>query len=58
MKKGNKRGPAFAYNVKALREQEMAIAEQAERAYEHFVGHWRQKPAHRRVRSAPVAGSP
>jgi transposase len=37
MKKGNKRGPAFAYNLKALRNQEMAIAEQAERAYEHLV---------------------
>jgi transposase len=45
MKKGNKRGPAFAYNVKALRKQEMAIAEGAERAYEHFVGAWRQKPS-------------
>ena len=41
MKKGNKRGPAYAYNVKELRDQEMAIAEQAERAYEQFVGQWR-----------------
>jgi transposase len=32
MKKGNRRGPAYAYNVKALRNQEVAIAEQAERA--------------------------
>lgn len=31
MKKGNKRGPAYAYNVKDLREQEMRLAEQAER---------------------------
>ena len=29
MKKGNKRGPAYAYNVKALRNQEMVIAERA-----------------------------
>ena len=57
MKKGNKRGPAFAYNVKALRNQEMAIAEQAERAYEHLVGQWRQKPTRRRVRSAPAVES-
>lgn len=40
MKKGNQRGPAYAYNVKALREQEMRIAEQAERNYEHFVSQW------------------
>jgi hypothetical protein len=53
MKKGNKRGSAFAYNVKALRNQEMAIAEQAERAYEHFIRQWRQKPMKRRTRSAP-----
>jgi transposase len=58
MKKGNKRGPAFAYNIEALRNQDMAIAEQAERAYEHFVGQWRQKPTPRRMRSASVAGSP
>jgi NAD(P)-dependent dehydrogenase (short-subunit alcohol dehydrogenase family) len=44
--------------VKALRNQELAIAEQAECAYEHFVDQWRQKPAKRRMRSAPVAGSP
>jgi transposase len=58
MQKGNKRGPAYAYNVKALRSQEIAIAEQAERAYEHLVGQWRQRPTQRRMRSASVAGSP
>jgi len=57
MQKGNRRGPAFAYNVKALRNQEMAIAEQAERAYEHFVGPWRPKPAKRRTGAATAAGS-
>ena len=57
MKKGNRRGAAYAYNVKTLRNQEMAIAEQAERAYEHFVGQWRQKPTIRRARAAPVTGS-
>ena len=30
-KKGNQRGPAYAYNVKALRDQEMTLAQQAER---------------------------
>jgi transposase len=58
MKKGNQRGPAYAYNIKTLRTREMAIAEQAERAYEHFVGQWRQKPTKLRARAAPVTGSP
>jgi transposase len=57
MRKGNKRGPAYAYNVKALRAQEMAIAEQAERAYEQFVKQWREQPARRRTGAAPAAGS-
>lgn len=43
-KKGNRRGPAYAYNVKALREQERRIAEQGERSYEHFVANWRPRP--------------
>jgi transposase len=55
--KGNKRGPAYAYNVKALRDREMAIAEQAERAYEHLVAQWRQKPGRRRTGAATAAGS-
>ena len=41
--KGNRRGPAYAYNVKALREQEMQIARQAEQSYERFVGAWRPR---------------
>jgi len=49
-KKGNRRGSAYAYNVKALRTQEMTIAEQAERAYEQFVGQWRQRGRDRGVR--------
>ena len=56
-KKGNRRGPAYAYNVKELRNREMAIAEQAERAYEHFVGQWRPKPPTCAPRAAPVTGS-
>lgn len=39
-KKGNKRGPAYAYNVKALRDREIELARHAERAYERFVSHW------------------
>lgn len=36
-KKVNERGPAYAYHVKALREQEIQLAEQAEQSCEHFV---------------------
>ena len=35
--KGSRRGPAYAYNIKALRDREMLIAAQAERSYERFV---------------------
>ena len=38
-KKGNKRGPAYAYNVKELRDREMEVARQAEHVYEQFVGY-------------------
>ncbi|ACA18524.1 transposase IS116/IS110/IS902 family protein [Methylobacterium sp. 4-46] len=44
-KKGNRRGPAYAYNVKALREQEMEIARRAETAYEQVVAHWTPRPS-------------
>jgi len=40
MRKGSARGPAYAYNVKALRDREIEVARQAERAYEHAVSHW------------------
>ena len=42
-RKGNHRGPAYAYNVKKLRDQEMQIAEQAERNYARFVARWKTK---------------
>ena len=48
--KGNRRGPAYAYNVKALREQEMQIARQAEQSYERFVTAWRPRSPRERVR--------
>jgi hypothetical protein len=56
MKKGNRAGSAHAYNVKALRDQEMAIAEQAERAYEQFVGQGRPKARKRHNDAASAAG--
>ena len=44
-KKGNKRGPSYAYNVKELRQQETQIAERAQESYEHFVAAWRSHPS-------------
>ena len=41
--KGNRRGPAYAYNIEALRNREIDLARQAERSYEHFVGNWRPR---------------
>lgn len=55
-KKGNRRGAAYAYNVKELRDREKAIAEQAEHAYEQLVAGWRQKPGKRRTGAATAAG--
>ena len=43
-KKGNQRGPAHAYNVKALRDQELTLVQQAERNYARFVDRWRARP--------------
>lgn len=43
-KKGNRRGPAYAYNVKELREREADLARQAERTYEQFVARWKTRP--------------
>jgi transposase len=52
-KKSNKRGPAYAYNVKELRDQEMEVARQAEHVYEQFVGHWQPRgPGKRRTGAA------
>ena len=54
-KKGNRRGPAYAYNIKELRVQEMEIARRAEAAYERAVAHWTPKAAERGAR-APQTG--
>ena len=52
-KKGSKRGPAYAYNVKELRDREMEVARQAEHVYEQFVGHWQPRgPGKRRTGAA------
>lgn len=53
-KKGNRRGPAYAYNIKALRAQEAEVARQAERGYEQFVARWKT----RRPRAPADVGSP
>lgn len=53
VKKGNKRGPAYAYNVKELRDREIELARHAERAYERFVNHWQpHRPKPRRTGAA------
>jgi transposase len=52
-KKGNKRGAAYAYNVKELRDKEIEITRHAERAYEHFVSQWQpRRPKGRRTGAA------
>lgn len=42
-KKGNKRGAAYAYNVKQLRDREIDLARHAEHAYQRFVQHWQPR---------------
>ena len=42
-RKGNKRGAAYAYNVKELRDREIELARHAEQAYEHFVSQWQRR---------------
>jgi hypothetical protein len=44
-----RRGPAYAYNVKELRDREKASAEHAERAYELMVRRWRPRGPKRRT---------
>ena len=41
-RKGNKRGAAYAYNVKELRDREIELARHAEQAYERFVSQWQR----------------
>lgn len=45
-RRGNYRQPGAAYNSKQRRDEENAVVEQAERAYEVLVAHWQpRKPA-------------
>jgi hypothetical protein len=47
-KKGNRRGAAYAYNVKELRDREIDAARLAEKTYERFVHGWQRRgPAKR-----------
>jgi hypothetical protein len=41
--KGSRRGPAYAYNIKSLRDREMLIAAQPEQSYERFVSQWKPR---------------
>jgi transposase len=52
--KGSRRGPAYAYNIKTLRDREMLIAAHAERTYERFVAQW--KPRRPKIRRAGASG--
>lgn len=49
-KKGNQRGAAYAYNVKALRDQELELSQLAERNYARFVARWKTRPSKGEVR--------
>jgi transposase len=51
--KGGRRGRAYDYNLPAVRAQETAAAEQAQRAYERFVANW--KTHGRKTSSKPDA---
>jgi hypothetical protein len=51
--KGNTPGPAHDYNIKTLRNLEMKVAENAERAYEHLVGAWQTRRPKDEVRGRP-----
>jgi len=42
VRKGNKRGPAYAYSIKELRDREIELARHAEQAYERFVSRWQR----------------
>jgi transposase len=44
-----RRGSAYAYNLKALRDQERGSSEQAEKVYERLVRHWKPRGPKRRT---------
>ena len=51
-RKGSKPGPAYAYNIKVLRDREIELARHAEQAYERFVSQWQPRRAKRRTGAA------
>jgi transposase len=53
-KKGNKRGAAYAYNIKALHDREIDVVRHAEHAYEQFVGRWQPRGLGKRRRVPPM----
>jgi transposase len=51
--KGSRRGAAYAYNIKELRDREIDVARHAEQTYEQFVRHWQpRRPGKRRTGAA------
>ena len=50
-KKGDARGPAYAYHAKELRHQKIEIAERAQESCEHFAAAWRPRASGRRSRT-------
>jgi transposase len=54
-RKGNKRGTAYAYNIKELRDREIDLARHAEQAYERFVSQW-QRRGKRKQRTGAASG--
>ena len=51
-RKGNKRGAAYAYNIKELRDREIELARHAEHAYERFVRQWQRRGNAKRRKGA------
>jgi transposase len=56
-KRGQK-GEAAAYSLKHVRDQERAIAEQAERSYTRFVARWRTQPKPKNTGAANPTRTP
>jgi transposase len=54
VRKGNKRGAAYAYNIKELREREIEVARHAEKAYEQFVGKWQRRSSAKQRTGAAI----
>jgi transposase len=55
--KGSRRGPAYAYNIKSLRDREMLIAAQGEQSYERFVSQWKPRQPNRRAGASALFAS-